>query len=121
MIMREDLIRKCFNAIKSPNFEDRIAHTGVVYDEESGNPKGKFILFHGLGEDGSYPFIAYWVENSLVITSPSFVFFKIVYSFNPKHRSWSNIHAIGELGEPDYISMPDILTDIISVLKRVLW
>lgn len=120
--MRDKLTRACFEEIKKSGFPATIAYTGDVYDEEDeekSTPTGKFILIHTTMDGHQVSFDIMSVNNKIYFHCPSYPDYRLIYYKNNEMHSWSGITGVGEVGEPDYISMQEILTDVIGKLKIV--
>lgn len=124
---RRKIIRAAFDSIKEDGFAESVKNrTFPCYEdnEETGETRkcGKFILFYVEVDGETVALTATSYDNhTIVITSLSHRGIRIVFTLNDSNHSWSGVHAIGEIGDDDYISMHDILINVISVLKKILF
>lgn len=112
--VRNNLYKQVMLAIKGKNFSSSsVAVSDFIRDEETDDITGKFALIYVFDEEqNAIPFIISRFPTKIMITSPRYIKFKVVFEFNTETKGWSGMEAAGTLGEPDYVSVGDVMNNI---------
>lgn len=119
--LRDNVYALVLNYFK--NIEDvadiEPTYTGEIYDEDEKEVIGKFILIHIEHKGKSIAFSIARHNYNIYFTCLNYPGLSWTWHYNSEQHTWSNIQPVRKAGEEDYISIHDIMSTTLPLLKAL--